>query len=294
MELYLLWLVITWLASSNGLALGETCWRNTPCDEVKDSSFPGEWESNIFAPASRTVTPSAAFDLGTHKRLSSWPEGAILQGSQKGVYFDFGSEVGGIITIEFEVLSVTHKGTIALAFAEARDWIGPVSDSSSGNYGREDGALRHSFFAPGKHTYVVPDKKLRGGFRYMTLVVQGNGASIRVKNVSLEISFQPTWSNLRAYRGYFHSSDDLLNKIWYSCAYTLQLSAVHPETGRAWPSPGKEWHNNGNIGPGHTINIDGAKRDRTVWPGDMGVAIPASAYSTGDVESAFFLHEAHT
>lgn len=264
MELYLLWLATMWLVSSNGLALGKGCWRNTPCDEVKHPSFRGKWESNIFAPSSRTVTPVSVFDLDTRERLSSWPGEVTLRNREKGIYFDFGSEVGGVVTIDYEVLSVSYKGAIALAFTEATDWLGPVSDSSSGDYGREDGALRASFFIPGNHTYVMPDKKLRGGFRYMTLAVHGKGASVRVMNISLEISFQPTWSNLRAYRGYFHSSDDLLNKIWYSCAYTLQLSAIHPDTGRAWPFPGKGWHNNGNIGPGYTINTDGAKRDRTV------------------------------
>lgn len=137
----------------------------------------------------------------------------------------------------------------------------------------------------------MPDWALRGGFRYMTLVVEGSAASVRITSVSLEISFQPTWSNLRAYGGYFHSSDDLLNKIWYSCAYTLQLNAIHPTTGRTWPSPEKGWYNDGFLGQGHTINTDGAKRDRAVWPGDMGVAIPASAYSTGDVELASFVHD---
>ncbi len=284
METYLWLLVSLSLVGLDGLALGRTCWRDTPCDEVEVPAFPGEWESNVYASASRLVSPPAAFDLATRKRLDSWPGGATLRGEQNGVYFDFGVEVGGVVTVEFEVLSVSRKGKLCMAFAEAADWIGTSSDSSSGDYGREDGALCAAFFAPGKRTYHMPDENLRGGFRYMTLFIEGSDAFVRVANVSLEISFQPTWSNLRAYRGYFHSSDDLLNKIWYSCAYTLQLNAIHPETGRAWPPREDGWYNDGKIGLGHTINTDGAKRDRSVWPGDMGVAIPASAYSTGDVE----------
>lgn len=34
---------------------------------------------------------------------------------------------------------------------------------------------------------------------------------------------------------------------------------------------------------GHSILVDGAKRDRTVWPGDMGIALPTALVSTGDL-----------
>jgi hypothetical protein len=46
-------------------------------------------------------------------------------------------------------------------------------------------------------------------------------ASVHIDNLSLELAFKPTWANLRAYQGYFHCSDELLNRIWYSGAYTL-------------------------------------------------------------------------
>lgn len=45
------------------------------------------------------------------------------------------------------------------------------------------------------------------------------------------------------------------------------------------------WANNGTLGPGDTIIVDGAKRDRAVWPGDMGIAAGGSFYSIGDLSS---------
>lgn len=157
MELYLLRTITAWLTAFNGLTLGKSCWRDTPCDAVQDASFPGKWESNIYAPTSRTVSPPAAFDLESRERLRSWPEEAALHGNQTGVYFDFGREVGGIVTIEFEVLLLYRQGKMLLAFSEAADWIGPVSDSSNGDgQGREDGALHVAFFVPGKHNYGIP------------------------------------------------------------------------------------------------------------------------------------------
>ena len=103
--------------------------------------------------------------------------------------------------------------------------------------------------------------------------------------MKLEIGFQPTWSNLRAYQGYFHSNDEELNKIWYSGAYTLQTNAVPINTGRQIPALKVGWANNGTLSNGTTVIVDGAKRDRAVWPGDMGIAVPSTFVSIGDLES---------
>ncbi|KAI1074195.1 glycoside hydrolase family 78 protein [Whalleya microplaca] len=293
--LSLLTTLVFQLLTFPGFARAQTCWRDTPCSDVQTAAFPGEWDSNIFAPASRNVTPVAVFNLADGHQIGSLPGTTPLASNQSGIYYDFGIEVGGVVTIEYEVLSTAGNGSIGIAFTEAKNWIGRVSDSTSGTFGRKDGSLFANFTSTGNKTYVMPDKNLRGGFRYMTLFLTGsNASSVSINNVSLEISFQPTWPNLRAYQGYFHSSDDELNRIWYSGAYvwivdnwqTLQTNAIDPRTGRAWPAPDSQWLNNAVIGQGNTINTDGAKRDRTVWPGDMGVAIPSSFYSTGDIESA--------
>ncbi|KAI1100608.1 glycoside hydrolase family 78 protein [Jackrogersella minutella] len=269
------------LSFTNGVA--QTCWRDTACTGPQTAAFTGEWESNLFSPPARTVSPKAVFDLATGQ---SFDLGSVsLTSAQPGVYFDFGFEVGGVITIQYSVSSTDGDDALGIAFTEAKDWIGPVSDSSSGDFSRKDGALYANFSSAGDNTYVMPDENLRGGFRYMTLFLTRANSAVTIGNVSLELSFQPTWSNLQAYQGYFHSSDDLLNKLWYSGAYTIQTNALHPLTGRPWPAPESQWSNTGDIGMGDTINTDGAKRDRTVWPGDMGVAISTAFYSTGDIES---------
>ena len=127
---------------------------------------------------------------------------------------------------------------------------------------------------------------MRGGFRYMTAFLTTNSTTqVNITEVQLEISFQPTWENLRAYQGYFHCDDELLNRIWYAGAYTLQTNAVPTNTGRWVPMVANGWSNNGTLGPGDTIIVDGAKRDRAVWPGDMGIAVPSSFVSIRDLDS---------
>ena len=197
--------------------------------------------------------------------------------------YDFGKEVGGIVRFSYQN---TGNGTLGISFTESRKFVGYVSDSSNGLFNGSDLYLNVTLTGqPGE--YVMPDKVLRGGFRYMTLWLSTNSSStsFTAQNISVELDFQPTWSNLRAYQGYFHCSDELLNRIWYAGAYTLQSNSVPTNTGRQVPMLVYNWANNATLGPGNSIIVDGAKRDRAVWPGDMGIAVPSAFVSTGDLES---------
>lgn len=105
----------------------------------------------------------------------------------------------------------------------------------------------------------------------------------------------PSQTNGRAYSGYFYSSSNLLNRIWYAGAYTLQLSTIDPKEGSALidynrvvdgnESPQGSWYSNFTISKGSAVTTDGAKRDRMVWPGDMYIAIPGIAMSTYDMSA---------
>ncbi|KAF2472593.1 Six-hairpin glycosidase [Lindgomyces ingoldianus] len=260
-----------------------TCWRNTTCTGPAESAFPGDWDSNIYAPVSRIVQPKAILSLPNRRKISSYPGPASLKGNGSGIVFDFGIEVGGIISVKY---SSSGAGSLGLAFTEASTWIGEWSDASNGKFAGRDGALYANISGSGKGTYTMPDKSMRGGFRYMTAFLLGKSdITVDIMDISLELSIQPTWANLRAYQGYFHCDDELLNKIWYAGAYTLQTNSVPVHTGRWVPMLANGWANNGTLGPGDTIIVDGAKRDRAVWPGDMGIAVPSSFVSVGDLDS---------
>ncbi|GLA43316.1 hypothetical protein AnigIFM63309_001047 [Aspergillus niger] len=263
-------------------SVAQSCWRNTTCSGPTESAFSGPWEKNIFAPSSRTANPEKLFLITQPDKTEDYSPFA-LHGNGSLVVYDFGKEVGGIVSVNF---SSTGSGALGVAFTEAKNWIGEWSDSSNGGFKGPDGALYGNFTEAGSHYYVMPDKSLRGGFRYLTLfLITSDNSTIQIEDVSLEIGFQPTWSNLKAYQGYFHSNDDLLNKIWYTGAYTLQTNEVPTDTGRQIPAMAVGWANNCTLGPGDTIIVDGAKRDRAVWPGDMGIAVPSAFVSLGDLDS---------
>lgn len=260
------------------------CWRETPCTGPTAAAFPGSWDKYNYSPTSRTVTPVKILSA-SKQFIADYPIPLNFKGNNQILILDFGVEVGGIVHIDY---AARGSGQLGLAFSEAKNWTGTASDSSNGSF-QPDGAIYADITATSEANYTMPDSKIRGGFRYLTLFTKSNNAAgiieVDITDIHVEIGYQPAWSNLRAYQGYFSSSDDLLNKIWYAGAFTLQTNAIPPNTGRAWPILGGGWENQEelNIGTNDpTIYVDGSKRDRTVWSGDLTIAIASILVSTGD------------
>jgi hypothetical protein len=236
----------------------------------------------IYAPASRTVSPVAVLKTTGSVTAAQHLLGggaARLSGQGSSVVLDFGKEVGGLVTLHFASSSDTGQ-QLGLAFSESSLGIGPASDASNGGP-QGDGAIYASVTGPG--TYTMPPSKLRGGFRYLTLFLNSPG-TVDLDRVSLYVTAAPAMGNLRAYPDYFRSSDVLLNRIWYAGAYTVQMDTIAHDAGRVWPPPaGGGWDNSGLIGVGSSVLADGAKRDRTVWPGDLGISVPTDFAAFDDI-----------
>jgi len=233
-----------------------------------------------YSPTTRTLAPVAIYTTaGTVSNASNLLSGQAtrLTGNSSSVTVDFGKEVGGLITLTFAGSSDASQ-SVGLAFSESSINVGDNSDASSG--GGADGAIYAAVAGAG--TYTMPGDKLRGGFRYLTLFLNSSGW-VDINGVSLNFTAEPAMSNPAAYPDYFYSNDSLLNKIWYAGAYTVQLDTISPTQGRVWPAPSSGWENNGVIGVGSEVLTDGAKRDRTVWPGDMGISLPTEYVSTDDL-----------
>ncbi|MET7477322.1 alpha-L-rhamnosidase [Streptomyces sp. NPDC005648] len=236
-----------------------------------------------YSPTSRTVKPTAVYATSgsvanPQNVLSGQP--TRISGSGSSVTLDFGKEVGGLATLSFGGTSDSGQ-RVGLAFSESSLYVGANSDLSSGR-GGEDGALHTAVTAGG--TYTMPTARLRGGFRYLTVFLDTSGW-VDLSGVSLDFTAAPGKSDPADYANYFHSSDDLLNRIWYAGAYTVQLDTIASDQGRAWPPPASEWDNGATVGVGDSVLVDGAKRDRTVWPGDLGIAVPTQYAYSGDLTS---------
>lgn len=204
----------------------------------------------------------------------------MLKGQGSYIVLDFGKEVGGIVSLQFGAVDGGVQ-TLAMAFSESSLHTGLTSDLSSAPSG-DDKWL--PVMAAGSAEYAMPASELRGGFRYLTVGLTSDG-SVELMGVKLQFTAAPAMTDLRAYKGEFISNDDLLNRIWYAGAYTVQMDTIDPRQGRVWPPPASGWLNNGVVGAGATVLTDGAKRDRSVWPGDLGISGITDYVSLGDTLS---------
>lgn len=249
---------------------------------AQSAESPAASDPNNLAPASRTLKPvSVHSTVGTVTTPGNLVTGgsARLSGKHSYVVLDFGKEVGGLVSLGFAGAGDAGQ-RVGLAFSETAAYVGMNSDSSSQHMGA-DGAI----YASANGSYKMPKEKLRGGFRFLTLFLDGDGW-VDVNDVTLQFTPDPERANPRDYPNYFRSNDDLLNKLWYAGAYTVQTNTIAPDTGRTKDAPKPGWQNSAVIGPGTSVLTDGAKRDRTVWPGDLGVALPTAYASLNDTKSS--------
>ncbi|KAJ1555038.1 hypothetical protein HK405_003397 [Cladochytrium tenue] len=247
------------------------------------------WDSYIWAPASRTVFPHAVYETAGNVTLTSQQGmdrfGIVLQGPGARATLDFGQETSGYLTVDFGVVT-TNGLQLGVAFSESARFVGVDSDNST-DTAVEDGALYATASTGG--TFTFGREFARGSFRFVTFYLgagSSEGAAIEISSVSSYFTAAPLTAeeDLRTYSGHFFSDNDLLNRIWYAGAYTVQLCTIFSNESRANPPTIQSygWFNNATVanasGPDVVeVFVDGARRDRTPWAGDFGISILSKA-----------------
>ncbi|KAJ3739349.1 glycoside hydrolase family 78 protein [Lentinula detonsa] len=268
---------------------------------AKTKAPAGPWDRFNFAPSSRSFVPKSVYTTagevtGAENLLgnTSSTEGATINGNGSYLVLDFAQEVGG--RLSFQIDSTTSSFGISLSFTESAMFISPMrsDDSCSVSPAHDlDGVLYVSPFLISNGTFTQTVGDQRGGFRFLT-IVSNNDAPVTISNLTLNATFMPQLDDLSAYTGYFYAQDngfhdlDFLTKLWYGGAYTVQMNTIDSHEARQQPCPVPSgWANNATGGSvAGTILVDGAKRDRNVWPGDMGISTHTELVSTFDLESS--------
>ncbi|KIJ64349.1 glycoside hydrolase family 78 protein [Hydnomerulius pinastri MD-312] len=251
----------------------------------------GPWDAFNLAPKSKTVYPKAIYttegSVETPESLVTSSGSTTLTGNGSWVALDFGQEVGGWISMNFD--SVSENSAISLSFTESPLFIRPyASDDSSYPDASTtyDGVL--SVPAPLPIGYwTQPIYALRGGFRYLS-VVSNSDSPVTISNLSCAIAFMPHVEDMSQYTGYFYASDPVSEDHDFLTKRNMVFWSIYCSNGHRAPEhretslpPG--WANNATLGIAGPIIVDGAKRDRAVWPGDMGIAVPTQFVSTNDL-----------
>lgn len=153
---------------------------------------------------------------------------------QSSILFDFGKEIQGGIQIVTDQSAGGKPIRVRLRFgesvSEAMSTVEPVKNATN------DHAMRD---------FVVELPWLgklevgNTGFRFVRIDLLDKNAELKLKEVSAMFRYRDI-----PYLGSFNSSDTLLNKLWMTGAYTVHLNM-------------------------QDYLLDGVKRDRLVWVGDL-------------------------
>ncbi|CDK24452.1 unnamed protein product [Kuraishia capsulata CBS 1993] len=235
----------------------------------------GPWETYKISPASRTVYPTKVYSTegvteDAENLVGNTDTVTYLKGQGAAITLDFGFNTCGFFSVEFGDDSDEGQ-SVHLAFAESNYFIDKDNADRSMDFIIEDKTIE---VPVSKGVYVCPFAQQRGAFKYMTISTRKPG-KVSLKKVSTKMNNMPSLGdNLRNYKGYFYSSDDFANTIWYAGAYTVQLSIIPTDTGRRMDivSPATGWSNDVQCGFGPEVLVDGARRDRTIWSGDRGIS----------------------
>lgn len=151
--------------------------------------------------------------------------------SQHGIILDFGKEIQG--GIEIVTTNLNINGKVRIRFGES------VSETMS-DIGKNGATNDHAM-----RDFEVEIPRLgrlqvgESGFRFVRIDLVNPKAMLQIKEISAIFRYRDL-----PYLGSFECNDELLNKIWQTGAYTVQLNMQD----YLW---------------------DGIKRDRLVWIGDM-------------------------
>jgi hypothetical protein len=220
------------------------------------------WQALVPGPASDNVRPTSI----NSTRGSVTNPGALVQGSgttvlttpTSGQYatvvLDFGKNVGGTPYITVSAASSGSK-TVRISTSEAL----PFLTNSSGAFVNDHGS-QINLTVTGAQTYTGG---LRGGFRFAAIELRTAGS---VTLSAAGVNFKAYRAGPAQYQGWFMSSDDQLNRMWYAGAYTTQMDMVPAGVASCFTQP---------------VIFDGAKRDRAIWSGDLMITNPVAQLSLG-------------
>ncbi|KAI0470049.1 Six-hairpin glycosidase [Xylariaceae sp. FL0804] len=256
------------------------------------------YDEYILAPSSRSLRPASVYNVNgsvtNPAGLTGESSGVTTFQGESAVTYDFGKNVGGLASLHISNADESDQ-YLGITFTESSLWI-----SGNGSDGTADAGLDVPlwFHITGPGNYTVDRIHERGAFRYLSVVHNTTGA-VELDGLTVHFTAMPHWEDdqLREYSGWFHCDDDLINRIWYAGAYTNQLTTIDPHYGDTLihlgeinsTQPGdtgpNTWWSNTTITNGTSTLVDGAKRDRLVWAGDMAIAMPVIAVTTYDLVS---------
>jgi alpha-L-rhamnosidase len=187
-----------------------------------------DWQRYVEAPKTRDVEPTrivrtSGSVLGA-KALADAGQGdttvlkMVAGGPKPTVVVDYGKDVGGVPY--FVVRSETKSPVLRASYTEGLNYMGPEGDNSpslsnAGDSSRADELIS----SPG----TLSTDLIQGGERFEQISLISPGT---VTLSSIGIRFTAVRATADHYKGWFDSSSNQLNRIWFDGAYTMQLDEL--------------------------------------------------------------------
>ena len=146
--------------------------------------------------------------------------------------------------------STPASNTVRISTSEALQFL----TNSSGAFANDNGSQINLTVTERAAVY----RRTAGGFRFAAIELRTAGT---VSLTAAGLNFRAYRAPADRYQGWFMSSDDQLNRMWYAGAYTTQMDMVPAGVAPASRQP---------------VIFDGAKRDRAIWSGDLMITNPVA------------------
>jgi hypothetical protein len=231
----------------------------------------------------RLSVPAVDHDTRASLDLAEiWPA-AVHDNPPPSVTLDFGRDVVGHARLFVEGASADHPG-LRLAFSETRQYLGERSDFTRSDNGDsivpgtdQVAVFDHPFVWIDRHgcrhgTQVCADGL--HGFRYLRISLDALPSDapftqpygqVRIQSATLD--FTPYLGTADTYAGWFECSDPRLDHYWFGASYTNELI-----TGTFVPDNIDPRQADSSFLRGKQVLLDGAKRDRDPYAGDVAVS----------------------
>lgn len=239
------------------------CLSGTAASAEETAAQDESWQQEVLGTGEADIVPEAVVETrgsvdnaealvpgGSGVATLSW-DGT---GAAPVIVLDHGPVVVGLPY--FTVASTSGEVNIRTGYSESRKYIlnaaGQVTGDHAGYLGTGVGSGRtRTTQVSEAGTYTTPANALQGGIRFHAITLTSPG-TVTISRVGV-VSKYPNYA-ADDYAGWFLSDDEELNDIWYTGAYTVDsnMAPIGAQNDSKVP-----------------VILDGSKRDRRIWAGDL-------------------------
>lgn len=182
------------------------------------TAFAIPYSEYILAPTQRNLAP-----VSVHHANGSVlnADGVTIAGSGEttfhgvsAVTYDYSKNIGGLVSFVVSEASDLDQ-FIGISYSESSLWITPDGSDATQNVAIDE-TLWFQITGPGN--YSVQALHDRGGFRYLNIYHNTTG-NVTLSALMTYFTAMPHFADdaIGNYTGYFHSSSEKLNRVWYAC-----------------------------------------------------------------------------